>query len=92
MAIISKDPDEKLDYAIDWSKWLPAGDSVADADWTAPEGITVASSPSPSLASNKAIVWLEGGSPGRTYKVLCRMTSAQGRIAERSLTIYVQQR
>jgi hypothetical protein len=87
----AKDPDEKLDYAVDWSAWLPAGDTLASAAWTVPTGITQAT-PAPSIDDTTATVWLSGGTAGQSYPIACRVTTAQGRIVDRTLTILVTNR
>lgn len=89
-----KDPDAKLDYALDWgAKWLPAGDTITAATWTVPEGLTQETNPAPSITDGKiTTVWLSGGTAGQDYTVTCRVTTAQGRTDDRSLNIEVRNR
>lgn len=87
-----KDPDATLDFAVDWTAELRAGDSITAAAWTVPAGITQPATPVASLTGAKATVWLTGGSVGETYPVVCRVTTAQGRIDERTIRITVVQR
>ncbi len=76
-----KDPDAELDYAVDWSAWLGT-DTIASAVWTLPTGLT---QPRPSSVDGAvATVWLAGGTSGVTYTVTCRVTTAAGRIDDRS--------
>jgi hypothetical protein len=86
-----KDPNAELDWAVDWgSKWLDDGDSITDVDWTVPDGLT---QPKPATESGgTAVIWLGGGEAGRSYPVSCRITTAQGRIDERTFVIIVEQR
>lgn len=86
-----KDPDAKLDYSIDWSSWLPAGDTISAVAWTA-TGVTVSASPAPSHASGIATVWLEGGTKGEDATVTCRVTTTAGRIDDRTIRISVRER
>ncbi len=79
--IYYKDPDAALDYGVDWSAWLGT-DTIASAVWTLPAGLT---QPRPSsVAGGIATVWLAGGTSGVTYTVTCRVTTAAGRIDDRS--------
>lgn len=87
----TKDPDAKLDYAIDWTAWLVDGDTLTAATWTVPTGITQAT-PAPSVAANKATIWLSGGTVGTSYLITCHGTTAQGREDDRSITILVKNR
>lgn len=35
------DPSSRLDFALYWGDWLADGDTVASAEWTAPDGVTI---------------------------------------------------
>lgn len=83
-----KDPDAVLDYDIDWSTWLGA-DTIADVDWTADTGITIASD---SFTTTIATVWLSGGTAGTTYNVTCHITTAGSREDDRTIQFYVLNR
>ncbi|HHB12214.1 MAG TPA: hypothetical protein ENK62_03330 [Chromatiales bacterium] len=86
--IFLKDPDSTLDYVIDWSSWL-GSDTIASSSWTVPAGLTMTSE---SNTTTTATVWLSGGSAGSSYQVTNRITTAAGRVDERSITIEVQER
>lgn len=92
IATYDKDPGATLDYSIDWSSWLPSGDTIDTATWTATTGLTVESSPAPSLAAGVATVWLSGGTAGTRYTATCQVTTTAGRIDERSIAIVVKDR
>ena len=32
VATFKKDPDATLDYTLDWSQWLPTGDTIVELD------------------------------------------------------------
>jgi hypothetical protein len=51
----SKDPDEILDYAIDWSDRLPIEDLIAQSIWTVPAGLAQSRS---EFAGQQSVVWL----------------------------------
>lgn len=82
-----KDPLATLDYTVDWSDWLDAGDTIDTSTWTIDAGITS------SLESNTtttATVWLSGGVSGTSYNVVNIITTTLGRIQPRTLTIFVR--
>jgi len=83
-----KDPAAVLDYEWDWSAWLGA-DTIATHTVTAAAGLIVDSS----TATGTAVTaWLSGGSVGTSYAVACHITTAGGRIDDRTATIAVQEK
>lgn len=95
MNIFIKDPGAKLDYGFDYSDWLYEGDSITTSSWTVePGGLDIDSEDHDSTST---VVWLSGGTAGRTYRVTNRITTAEpvstgGRIDERSIEIRVRER
>lgn len=85
----SKDPSAVLDYVFDWSAWLDDTDQIIDATVTAPDGITIDSQ---SFTASAVTVWLSGGTVGTQYRVVCQITTADGRVDERTTTISVRER
>jgi hypothetical protein len=83
---MEKDPDSVLDFAWDWSEWLHEGETIFSASVSAPDGITVMSS---SFVNGLVTAWLADGELGRVYPVLCRITTNQGRVEERTLRIRI---
>lgn len=81
-----KDPDAKKDYEFDWTRWLE-GDTIVSSmvTSTVPEIIESAG-----FTANKAVVWLQGGIPWRQYKVTNRITTAAGRVDERTITLAIK--
>lgn len=86
--MIRKDPQAKKPYFVDWSKWLGT-DTIATATWDVPTGLTE-SNPSIVNDGTRAIIWLEGGVSGNTYKVTVHIVTAAGLEDDGSLTIYVE--
>lgn len=85
---VTKDPDALLDYATDWSSWLDTGDTIASSLWVVPAGLTITAQ---SHTTTGATVWLSGGTLGERYEVVNRITTAQGRIEDRSKFITMTQ-
>lgn len=89
MAYFVKDPDAKLDYAVDWSVWLADGETIVTSDWVVPDGLAEDSA---SFDDDSATVWLTGGTAGTEYVVTNRITTGAGRIDDRSFRIRCQER
>ncbi|PQM45213.1 hypothetical protein C1Y40_04639 [Mycobacterium talmoniae] len=85
-----KDPSATLDYTVDWSAWMPSGDTIKTAAWTATTGLTVASSPAASTTATTATTFVSGGTAGQSYTLTCEITTTAGRTDSRSMTIAVQ--
>lgn len=85
------DPNAVLDYPMDWSAWLPEGDTIISVTVTAPDDITVA--PDPEIVAGHIVVaWLAGGEQGGKYDVKYHIETAQGREDDRSITLVVKER
>lgn len=86
-----KDPDAVLDYSLNWSEWVPAGDEIVNASATAsPSGLTVDSCDVDE--GDITTVWLSGGEAGTTYTVVVHVTTDAGREDDRSIQIVVKER
>lgn len=84
-----KDPDAVLPYKIDWTAWL-AGDTLSTSAWTVPAGLTNVSDTTE--AGSTTVVTLSGGTPGQTYVVTNRITTADGRTDDRSFRLRIAER
>ena len=82
---ITKDPNEVLDYTIDWSIFLD-GDTISSDIWTVASGITSVLETSTATTST---IWLSGGTLATSYTVANKIVTAAGRTAERTLTISI---
>lgn len=91
IATYVKDPSATLDYSIDWSTWLPSGDTISSVSWTG-TGVTVEGSPAPSVASGIATAWVSGGTADTDATLACLVTTTAGRIDERTIRIQVRER
>lgn len=80
-----KDPDATLDYAVDWSDWL-GNDTIDSVSWTVPAGI---SQVSVTNTTTKATIWVSGGTIGRVYTIVCRITTAAGRTDDRNVLLRI---
>lgn len=93
MAIYLKDPQARIDYAIDWNPGFLAGAAIAESAWNvSPEeagGIAVDTA---STLGTKTIAVLTGGVPGQIYRVSNNVTLSDGRINTRSVVLRAEHR
>jgi hypothetical protein len=87
MIAYEQGPYDTLDYTITWADWL-GEDTIASVAWVAPDGITPSD---PSNTTTAATIWLSGGVEGKDYDVTCRVTTAAGRVVDRTIRIRVSQ-
>ncbi len=87
---VLKDPQADLDYSIDWSQWLKTGDSISASTWAVAGGVSLHDSGI--VGGNLTVVWVNGGTIGKTAIVTNHVVTANGRIDDRSIQFVVQQR
>jgi hypothetical protein len=85
----AKNPSAIIDYAVDWTTWMAAGDSLATVTWTVPSGITKVSD---TTDGAKCIIWLSGGTVGQNYTLTCSIVTTDGRTDSRQIVIKVKQK
>jgi hypothetical protein len=86
----SKSAGEALDYKIDMSPELT--DSLSSVTWALPEAgadprdlVKIDSS----FDAKSATIWLKGGFPNKTYRVIATLHTAGGRVYERYFRLTV---
>lgn len=85
-----KDPADIWDYTLDATQWMAAiGDTLASCTATAlPSGLTLGSTST--TPAGMASVRLSGGAAGTIYAVTLTLTTAAGRVLERSVKLRVR--
>lgn len=93
-----KDPDELLDYVIDWTDRLQ-GDAIASSTWDVPVGITRTTD---SFTNNGTVggktgrtfttLWLSGGTVGASYVFTNHIVTTGGRDMDQSTKLPVKVR
>jgi hypothetical protein len=83
-----KDPNAVLDYEIDWSKWLPMGDTILTSEWLVADGIDMDSETNTNTTTT---IWLSGGTAGQRYSLTNRITTTGGRTQDRTIVIRVKE-
>lgn len=89
-----KDPDANLDYLQDWSEFLNE-DTIVDAEWILPidpEDATIIEKTDEGITPTSTVVWLRGGTVGKKYLVTCRITTAAGRIDDRTIQLAIKEK
>ena len=84
-----KQPDERLDYEIDYSRYFRDDDAVISAVVVgATEGITVEDI---SNTNTRSKFWVEGGDDGEEYVIKILATTSFGRKLEDDVIIPVKE-
>lgn len=89
-----KQPAEVKDYDIDFSEWLPTGDTISTYEGEVvcltdedDEELVIDSQ---SATSTTLKTWLSGGTDGQTYKVTVTVTTAGGRVDQSEFKVKVK--
>lgn len=100
----AKDPDEVLDYDIDWTSRLysadeldrvSAGETVVPADtivtstFTLPSDIALVKD-SESNGTTATKIWLSGGTEGQTYLIVNEIVTAGGRTMDQTVKLKIK--
>lgn len=84
-----RDPDEVLDYVVDWSARL-VDDTISTFEFEVEAGTSVIDSSSNTTTTTT--VWLSGGAVGDVTEIRAQITTAGGRTMEQTLTQKIAQR
>jgi hypothetical protein len=89
----SKDPNEVLDYQLNWAdpddRRLVTGETLLTSVWSVVEGDVVIDSQS-FVSTGLTTVWLSGGSVGAKCVLLDRVTTSAGRTYDESVTLRIR--
>jgi hypothetical protein len=91
---IDKDPNAVLDYSVDWTDWLATTspvDTITTHNILLPvgSGLTTVTS---SVTGGVVTFWVSGGTVGTTEKVTVRITTAGGRVDDRTVYLKIKDR
>lgn len=84
-----KDPNEVLDFEVDWTARIGSSDAIDTVTWTMPAGIT---KDDQTVSGKVAIIWISGGTEGQSYNVGCRVETTGGRIYDETIVLPVRSR
>lgn len=86
-----KDPNDKVDYAVNWSRYLNrVGDTIQSSTWPSitPAGLTVLADTHDGM---RGIIKVDGGVAGTSYRLTNRIVTTPGaRQRDRTITIRVK--
>jgi hypothetical protein len=92
---IIKDPNAILDYSFDWTEWLAAAstppDTIANAQFQL-LGTSNATIVSQAFNAQKATAFVSGGLVGENIGLRCRITTAAGRVDDRTVYLKIKER
>lgn len=92
---IDKDLEASLVYTMDWSQWLPAGETISTSTWSL-ETITGDTDPlvneSYNHTDSSSLIEISGGTIGKIYKVYNTITTTSGYQDRRYFRIKVKAR
>lgn len=100
----NKDPNETLDFGLDWSRFLRDGEIIISAEWfiisdsnetlSFSSGETYNSLTNESDGTGGAITSIicSGGVNNTRYKLVCRITLGSGLVVERSVLLFIKER
>lgn len=93
---IDKDPGARLIYSMDWSEWLPSGDTLASASYSIS---TISGDPTPIVKHSQGLqgttvsyVELSGGTAKEIYTVTATITTTDGNTDLRRFRLKVNDR
>lgn len=90
MATYKKDPHATLDYLFDWAAYLtPVTDTIASVTFILTGGLVEVSKAN---TATKATVFVSGGTAGTPATITCRITTAGGRIDDRTISLTIVER
>lgn len=80
--LYTKRPEDRLDYDVDFSRWLAAGDAIASVETSISDGGVTIDEPATDFSATAVKVWLMGGTNGETVHVTVKIVTAQEREKE----------
>jgi hypothetical protein len=93
MSLYLKDPQARIDYAIDWSASYLDGQAIATSSWSVqPDDASAIAVAAHSFDVQHTSATLTGGLAGRIYRITNRITLTDGQIDERSISLRVEAR
>ena len=85
-----KDPQETIDYAVDWSDFMAASETISGSTWSVSS--TALSIGTVSATTLVTSAFVSGGVNGDVYRLTNKITTNQSRVAERSVMVRVEER
>lgn len=96
MLAVKKRAEDRLDYDVQFDKWVSDGDVVQSAEAEAkirskdPDAVTDLAIDAVAVFGTVVKVWLSGGTVGATYDVVVTGSTTQGRVKEECFVIRIK--
>lgn len=87
-----KAPGAVLDYAVDWSDWLAAGETITESAWSISPDDDSLVEDSSDYTGIATVIWVSGGTEGQRYTLVNHITTSAGREDERTIAFSIAQR
>lgn len=86
-----KDPDEVLDYRIEWTDRLTS-ESLSTSTWfiSGPDSALVQDSAT--IEDTQAVVWLSAGTLGAVYTLTNRVTTSAARTMDQTVRLKIKEK
>jgi hypothetical protein len=92
MSFYLKDPQSRVDYAIDWSSHL-GGQTLTASQWAvSPDETGGVAVDEASFDPHRSAARLSGGIVGHIYRIGNRVTLSDDSVDERSITLRVEEK
>lgn len=88
--VFRKDPSDRLDYDIDYARWLTTGDVIESATAVMSDDCT-ATVDQVDVSETEVKVWVAGGATGEAGTLTVRATTAQARVKEYSVQFRIRE-
>lgn len=88
---IEKAPNSVLDFGIDWTLWFgenPDEDYIEISEWSADDEIQITRKQKTNTTTS---CYVGGGVLGKTYQILNTITTIDGRIDSRYITVQISE-
>jgi hypothetical protein len=89
VATYTQDPDDVLDYQIDWTTFLAAGETISSYTVTSSAATFIVDNDSE--ASGVITYWASGGTAGDNYRVTFHNVTSAGREKDASDTFRIRE-
>lgn len=85
-----KDPNEILDYTLDWSARLGNEDHIVSSSWVSSStDVTMTQN---SFTDTTSVLWLSGGIARKSYKFTNTITTFKGRTMEQTVGLKIDEK
>lgn len=83
--LLYKDPEENLNYDLDWTFWLE-GDTIVSSSWDIPPELQLVDQ---TFTTTTSSAYIAGGTLGENYRISCTVNTQFGRTTKRTSVVRV---